>query len=76
MTPSRTLPLLAAALIALAACGLGARDVDYSRDRGISDDISATHDRGPTPLRPGEAQRDEPLGAYPSTLDVRHQPGR
>jgi hypothetical protein len=76
MVPYRTLPLLAAAFIGLAACALGARDVDYSRDRGISDDISATHERGPTPIQPGGARRDEPVGALPWQLDERHQPGR
>jgi hypothetical protein len=66
--------LIAAA--AVAGCTLGARDIDYSRERGISDDIGAVHDRGPTPLHPGMDLRDEPIGAFPLDLDQRHQVGR
>ena len=68
--------MLAAVALGLGACTLGARDVDYSRDRGISDDISAVYNNGPTALQPGKQARDEPVGAYPWEIGARHQPGR
>jgi hypothetical protein len=68
------LPLLL--LLLGAACSGGARDVDYPRDRGISADIGAAHQRGSTAINPGMTEAGEPLGAIPWQLDERHQPMR
>ncbi len=61
---------------ALGGCGMGASDVDYSRDRAISDDIAATYQIGPNGNYPGRARQSQPLGAFPWQLDERHQAGR
>lgn len=67
----------AAALALLAGCAGagGARDVDYTPDRGISADIAASHSQGPSSLYPGISgtATDEPLGALPWDLGERHQ---
>jgi hypothetical protein len=65
---------LMAALVLLAACASsgGARDVDYTQERGISADIAATHAEGASSLDRGETVTGEPLGAMPWTLDERH----
>lgn len=53
------------AALALAGCDSGARQVDYSQQRGISSDISNSLDRGPTAAQPGVTGAQEPLGALP-----------
>jgi hypothetical protein len=53
----------------------GAHDVDYTRDRAISQDIDAARDPGPTALRPGVDLRDEPLRVVPWEADDRHPGG-
>ena len=69
--------LLTTLLVAmLAGCGIGARDINYSRDRAISDDIAATYQIGPNGNYPGRARQNQPLGAFPWQLDERHQTGR
>ena len=68
------LPVLA--LLLVAGCANGARDVDYTPDRGISADIDATHARGSTDINPGVTETGEPLGAIPWQIDERHQPAR
>ncbi|HLJ62732.1 MAG TPA: hypothetical protein VKT70_01410 [Stellaceae bacterium] len=60
----------------LASCSGGAREVDYSRDRTISQDIESTHNQGPVSATPGLNLRHEPLGAIPWVLDERHQDRR
>jgi len=55
--------LIVGATAVLAACAGDA--IDYSPQRGISEDIDAAYDNGPTSLNPGEDPRDEPEGAYP-----------
>ncbi len=62
-----------AALVLLAGCTGGARDVDYTPERGISADIAASHYAGPTSLYPGGFERGEPLGLVPWQTDERHQ---
>ncbi|MGO8918726.1 MAG: hypothetical protein ACLQJR_22735 [Stellaceae bacterium] len=64
---------LLAALVALAGCAGtgGARDVDYTPERGISADIAASH-TGPGALDRGETFTGEPIGAIPWTADERH----
>ncbi len=58
--------LLMAVVALLAACSGGARDVDYSQQRGISADIAATYATGPTSMQDyGETTRMEPYGAIP-----------
>ena len=49
----------------LAACGDGAREVDYSPQRGYSSDIASALNHGPTASRPGMEGAEEPLGAMP-----------
>jgi hypothetical protein len=51
--------------LALAGCGTGAREVDYTPQRGISSDISSSLDHGPTATSPGMMGAQEPLGAKP-----------
>lgn len=65
---------LLAAMILLAGCGStgGARDSDYTQERGISSDIAASHAAGPGSLDRGETYKGEPIGAMPWTLDERH----
>ena len=61
----------ASALVAIMAacavygCGIGASDVDYNHQRGISSDISASLYHGPTAGYPGMVDREEPLGVFP-----------
>jgi len=57
--------LLAATAIVLAACSGGAREVDYSPQRGYSADINAALNHGPTAAQPGMLAREEPIGAIP-----------
>ena len=64
-----------AALIALGACGGGARDVDYRPSRGISSDIDATHANGSTSIMRGKTTTVEPLGDMPWLTGERHQTG-
>lgn len=66
----------AALLLGLAGCGGGARQVDYSQERGIDADISATRNTGPTGDDLGRLQRNEPYGTFPWNIDERHQSGR
>lgn len=61
---TRRLGLLAP-LVVLIGCGGGARDVDYTQERGISADIAATHATGPGSLDRGETVTGEPVGAIP-----------
>jgi hypothetical protein len=65
---------LTVALVLLAGCASsgGARDVDYTQERGISADIAASHATGPGSLDRGETFEGEPIGAMPWTLDERH----
>jgi hypothetical protein len=69
-----SMPALFAFLV-LAACGGGARDVDYRPSRGISSDIAATHATGATSLTRGRTESIEPLGDIPWLADQRHQEG-
>ena len=64
-----------AAALALAACGGGARDVDYRPSRAISSDIAATHATGSTALMKGRTLDVEPLGDMPWVTGQRHQGG-
>jgi hypothetical protein len=67
----RLIPLAVLAL--LAACGGGARDVDYSPERGISADIAATYATGPTSMQNyGETTDMEPYGSIPWQAGQRH----
>jgi hypothetical protein len=68
--PSVTLAALTV-LALLAACGDSAREVEYTQSRGISADIAATHDRGPSSLQPGETASREPRGAILWRFDER-----
>jgi hypothetical protein len=69
--------VLAAIVTAIVAgCTLGARDIDYSPQRAISDDIYATHQTSPRLLQHGQIEHDEPADAFPWELDSRHQPAR
>jgi hypothetical protein len=61
--------------LALAACGGGARDVDYRPSRGISSDIAATHTNGSTSFMRGRTVEVEPLGDMPWITGERHQSG-
>ena len=66
--------VLTLAVIGLAGCaGDSARSVDYSQQRGISADIAATHDHGPTSAQPGLTSREEPIGVLPWEIGDRHQ---
>ena len=56
--------LAVAGAFALAGCG-GAPDSEYSQQRGISSDISASLSHGPTSGKPGMMGSGEPLGAMP-----------
>jgi len=62
------------AAAALGGCSIGARDIDYSRDRAISQDIDASHQTSSPLLKHGQIQHDEPRGSLPWELDARHQP--
>jgi hypothetical protein len=67
----RLIPL--AVLAVLTACVGGARDVDYSQERGISADIAATYATGPNSLQShGESLSGEPYGAVPWAAGERH----
>ena len=57
-----SLLLLAAVLVTLGGC---ASDVDVPPSRGISQDIEATRQLGPTSLRPGQSQRNLPATPAP-----------
>jgi hypothetical protein len=60
---------LAASVGALVLVGCsGAADSDYSQQRGISSDISASLSHGPTAAKPGMMGSGEPLGALPWEL--------
>jgi hypothetical protein len=62
----------------MGACSIsgGAHDVDYTRDRAISQDIDAARDPGPTALRPGsDGLRDEPLNVVPWEASDPHPGG-
>ena len=76
MTPGPTMwtPMVAA-LLALAACGGGARDVEYAPSRGISSDIAATYANGATTFMRGRTTSVEPLGSMPWLTGDRHQGG-
>jgi hypothetical protein len=71
--PSHLLPIAAAVLIV--GCNGGAREVDYSQERGISADIDATYQTGPQLLKHGQIEHSEPYDAFPWRLDERHQSG-
>jgi hypothetical protein len=60
-------PMMAALVVAVAGCdaGIGARAVDYSPQRGYSEDISSSLNRGPTSTKPGMVGTQEPIGAMP-----------
>jgi len=62
-----------AGMLALAGCEGGAREVDYSQQRGISSDIANSLNHGPTAVQPGEAGDEEPLGAQPWTIPTSRQ---
>ncbi|HZB92143.1 MAG TPA: hypothetical protein VE397_11910 [Stellaceae bacterium] len=65
----------AAAIAILAGCSGGAREVDYTPERGISADIAAAHP-GVSSLYPGISSTqdsDEPMGALPWEVGERHQ---
>jgi hypothetical protein len=65
-----------AALCLLAGCTGGARDVDYTPERGISADIAASHSPGSGSLYPGMSgtgDSGEPLGLLPWQIGERHQ---
>ena len=49
----------------LVGCGTGAREVDYSPQRGYSADIDASLNHGPTSSKPGMLGSMEPVGAFP-----------
>jgi hypothetical protein len=53
--------LWAAALAVLCGCA----DVDIPPERGISQDIGAAHQQGPTSLYPGQTERNPPIKATP-----------
>jgi hypothetical protein len=60
----------AALLGALALLGCGSDNgtvgmADNPSQRGISADISASLDHGPTAVRPGMIGSEEPVGAFP-----------
>lgn len=57
--------LMAVMATALAACDIGARDVDYTPQRAYSADIDAALNHGPTAANPGIMAREEPIGAIP-----------
>ncbi len=59
----------------IAGCAAGARDGDYSQQRGIADDIDASHLTNPRLLQRGQIEHDEPYDAFPWRLDERHQSG-
>ena len=61
----RKLLLLAPIATSLAACDIGAREVDYTPQRAYSADIDAALDHGPTAAHPGMLAREEPIGAMP-----------
>ncbi len=63
---------LLAPLVLVVGCAEGARDIDYTPERGISADIAASHATGPTSLDRGETVGGEPVGAIPWTDDWRH----
>ena len=65
-----------AAALAIAACGDGARDVDYPPSRGISADIDAAHQINSPAINRGDRLRDEPYDAFPWQLDERHPVAR
>lgn len=66
MTQARfQLPALIAALFLVAACGAGARDVDYSRSRAISADTAATQEEGSTSRWHARTTAGEPVGSIP-----------
>jgi hypothetical protein len=64
--------LLAAVALLVAGCTGGAREADYSEERGISADIDATHRTDPQLLMHGQIEHDEPYDAFPWRLDERH----
>ncbi len=59
--------------VCLCATGLavlcGCADVDVPPERGISQDINATHQQGPTSLRPGQSQINQPVEPAPWRLE-------
>ena len=57
--------LCVAAFVALGACA----DVDVPPQRGISQDIDAAHQQGPTSQRPGQTERNLPAEPMPWRLD-------
>ncbi|HUK59294.1 MAG TPA: hypothetical protein VLV50_08690 [Stellaceae bacterium] len=57
----------------LAGCAGGAREVDYSQQRGISSDISSSLEHGPTASKPGMVGEQEPLGAMPWQIPTSRQ---
>ncbi len=59
--------------LALAGCDSGAREVDYSPQRGISSDISSSLEHGPTATSPGMTGAQEPLGAMPWQIPTSRQ---
>jgi hypothetical protein len=75
MAKSNPIGAVLAACLALAACGGGARDVDYAPSRGISTDIAATHATGSTSVMKGRTADVEPLGDMPWLIGERHQGG-
>ena len=57
----------------IAGCAIGARDVDYRPERGISADIDATHQTSPRLLQRGQIQHDAPNDAFPWQFEDRHR---
>lgn len=74
---ARRVPVLLAGFIAvgLIGCSGGASDVEYTRQRAIEQDITATHNVGPTSSQPGmqvNVGSSEPIGVQPWLLDRAH----
>jgi hypothetical protein len=61
---------------AIAGCAMGAGEVDYPPERGISADIGAAHQSSPQLLQRGQIEHDEPSDAFPWQLDEGHQTPR
>lgn len=63
------------AACAVCGCGIGASDVDYNAQRGISTDIAASLYHGPTAAYPGMIGSQEPIGALPWEIGERQGEG-
>ena len=67
--------LAVVAACAVCGCGTGASDANYNPQRGISTDISASLNHGPTAAYPGMAGNQEPMGAFPWDIGERQGDG-